>query len=145
MEISYEYIRGLIDGEGCFTFCSAQNPNGGKIKIPAFILRMSIRDIGLIEAVRDALDLKNKVHTYSYQGKDGAKRQPQAVLIVRDFGSLKNTIIPLFLNKLHGYKSLQFIQWIENMESDPLVPRDYKLLAKLYKNGYFEDLSKNFI
>ena len=140
MELSYEYIRGLIDGEGCFTFCSAPNLRSGKVMIPAFVLRMSVRDKGLIEAVRDTLRLRNKVHTYSYlRDKTGPiKRQPQSVLIVRDFGSLRDKIIPLFYKKLHGYKAKQFSLWIEKMGIDPLVPRDYQLLNKLYNKGYFE-------
>ena len=137
--LSYEYIRGLIDGEGCFTFSSTPNKTG-KVKLPAFILRMCIRDKALIESVRDTLKLKNKIYTYHYRYKD-ADRQPQSILIVRDFGSLKSKIIPLFYKKLHGYKRIQFEEWINLIEQDPLVSKDYKLLPKLYKNGYFDQIT----
>jgi len=144
MEIPYDYIRGLTDGEGCFTFCSVPAQDGSKVKIPAYILRMSVRDKNLIELVRNRLKLKNKVYTYDYPGKDGYNRQPQSVLIVRDFASLRNVIIPLFYNKLYGYKRIQFVAWIEKMGADPMVPKYYKLLYKIFKNGYFEEGAKKF-
>ncbi len=31
------------------------------------------------------------------------------------------------------------------MGDDPAVPREYKLLNKLYNNGYFKDKSKKYI
>ena len=135
-KISYDYIRGLIDGEGCFSFCSAPG-KGKKVLIPAFILRMAIRDRELIEIVRDTLGLKNKVHTYNYKGKDGYNRQTQAVLIVRDLGALRRTIVPLFHKKLIGYKGKQFEAWIERIGSDPLVPENYKIIFRLYKAGFY--------
>lgn len=140
--LSYEYIRGLIDGEGTFTFYTSLSKN--KVKIPAFALRMHIRDKSLIEAVRDTLGLNNKVYTYHHRGKDGANRGPQAMLIVRGFSSFRDIIIPLFYKKLHGHKAIQFKDWLEKMGSDPMVPRDYQLLSKLYKKGYFEDKAKKF-
>ena len=135
-ELSYDYIRGLIDGEGCFSFCSIP-ANGKKVLLPAFMLRMAIRDKELIERVRDKLCLKNKVYCYSYQGKDGFKRQPQAVLIVRDLGALRRTIIPLFYKKLIGHKGKQFEAWIERIGNDPLVPESYKIIYRLHKTGFY--------
>lgn len=131
-DISWDYIRGLVDGEGSFTFSSA----GRGRKTPAFQIRMHIRDKLLLEKVRDFLGLKNKIYTYHYPGKDGAKRGPQAVLIVREFGNLKNIIIPLFYGNLIGYKSIQFKEWLEKIGSDPNVPKSYKLLYRLHKSGF---------
>jgi uncharacterized protein (UPF0128 family) len=43
--MSYDYIRGLIDGEGCFTFSQSTEPkNGSKTRLPAFALSMSSVD-----------------------------------------------------------------------------------------------------
>src|SRR3989344_569479 len=97
-EITYEYIRGLIDGEGCFTFCGTYNGN----KLPTFVMQMHERDKSLIIAVKDKLGLDNPIYILGPYKKDGYKRGKTARLIVRDLGSLKNIIIPLFRNKLVG-------------------------------------------
>ena len=137
--LSFDYIRGLVDGEGTFTFCTATSWNKNKkVKVPAFQLRMHIRDKELIEAVRDFLGLKNKVYTYHYPGKDGAKRGSQAMLIVREFNNLKDIIIPLFYKNLIGHKNEQFIEWLEKIGSDPDVSDGFKSLYRLYKWGVYD-------
>lgn len=142
-ELTYEYIRGLIEGEGTFTFTTTTNlKNNQRMKVPAFQLRMHIRDKELIEAVRDYLKLKNKVYIYHYPGKDGSHRGPQAMLIVREMGRLRNIIIPLFYNKLAGHKAIQFNDWLENIGNDQLVHYRYKFLYILHKNGHFQNNNK---
>lgn len=137
-ELTKEYIRGLVEGEGCFTFNTRGYGNAGlKEKVPSFQLRMHIRDRKLLELVRDYLKLKNKIYIYHYPGKDGAKRGSQAILIVREFGNLKNIIIPLFYNKLLGNKALQFNEWLEKIGSDQMVPASYKLFYRLHKSGFY--------
>ena len=143
MKLSYEYIRGLTDGEGTFTF-STSSTNGIKRRVPAFSIRMAVRDKELIEGVRDSLNLKNKVYVHNHQGKDGSIRQPQAMLIVREFPALRDVIIPVFYKKLKGNKRLQFEEWINIIGLDPAVPRTFKILCKIYKNGYFEEKAKRF-
>ena len=80
IKLSNEYIRGLIEGEGCFSFHTrnAKTPflrNGQKIKekMTAFCLSMHERDENLIKAVRDHLGLKNKVYIYGPYKGDGYK------------------------------------------------------------------------
>lgn len=136
-KLSYDYIRGLVEGEGSFTFC-ATTTWGKKAKVPAFQLRMHIRDKELIEATRDFLGLKNKIYTYYYPGKDGANRGPQAMLIVREFNNLKDIIIPLFYKNLIGHKNKQFIDWLEKIGSDPAVSDRFKSLYRLYKWGIYD-------
>lgn len=151
MNLSDDYIRGLIDGEGCFTFCSVprqklitdeKGTRLEKIKIPAFAIRMNSRDRELIEAIRDRFGLSNKV--YQYRGtplhahKKSYPRGNQSVLIVRDLGSLKNKIIPFFYGRLLGYKGCQFMEWLEQIGSEPTVSDDYKILFRLYKCGWFD-------
>ena len=143
MKLSYEYIRGLTDGEGTFTF-STNTVNGIKRRIPAFAIKMAARDKDLIEGVRDTLNLKNKVYVYNHQGKDGSIRQPQAMLIVREFPSLRDVIIPVFYKKLKGYKRFQFEEWIDIIGSDPAVPKTFKILYKIYNNGYYEEKAIKF-
>ena len=88
-KLSPDYIRGLIDGEGCFTFFT--NLKLG-IKMPAFVLRMHARDKELIESVKYSLGLRNKIYEYHYPYDYPAKRNrvnrgAQAVLIVERNGS----------------------------------------------------------
>jgi hypothetical protein len=99
---------------------------------------MNIRDKELIERIRDYLGLRNKVYTYYYPGKDGAKRGPQAMLIVREIGSLKNIIVPTFYSKLVGYKGKQLNDWLEKIGTDPLVPKNYRVIYRLYKLGFYD-------
>ncbi|MBI2096704.1 MAG: LAGLIDADG family homing endonuclease [Candidatus Sungbacteria bacterium] len=102
--ITDDYIRGLIEGEGCFG--NMRNAKGDQI--PAFVLKMHMRDKELIEAIRDYLGLPDRVYEYKYRGRHFA------LLQVRDIGSLKNVIIPLFRGKLLGHKGLQLKAWLDN-------------------------------
>ncbi len=142
--LTYDYIRGLITGEGCFTFCSVRSKERGTIsKIPTFALGMSERDKILVESVKESLGLRNRVYAYApRKRKDGYKRTGSVHLMVRDFGQLKNVIVPLFYKKLKGYKSIQFEEWILTIENDPMVPKIYKLIPKIYKSGFYENIKK---
>lgn len=133
--LSYEYIRGLVDGEGTFTFSTSHKLHR---KVPAFAIKMHIRDKELLEMVRDTMGLKNRVYEYNHQGKDGSIKGPQAMLIVREFGQLKNIIIPFFYKKLKGNKGKQFIQWLEKIGTDPYIPETYKFIHKIYKAGFYD-------
>ncbi len=140
-EISYDYIRGLVDGEGCFTFCSIKF-YGVKKQLPAFVISMSERDENLIGLVKKKLKLRNRIYKYKKRTRiDSYNRMPMVTLIVRDIGQLKNIIVPVFYKKLYGNKGKQFEKWIDRIESDPLVPENYKLISILYKNGFYD---KNF-
>lgn len=138
-EISYEYIRGLTEGEGTFTFSPNKITN---TRYPEFAIRMHARDKNLLRIVRDKLNIKVKIYEYNYPGKDGFKRGPTAVLIVRRIGDIKNIIIPLFYKKLIGNKALCFENWVEKMGTDPLVPDIYKFIYKIYKAGFYEKVHK---
>lgn len=136
--LSYDYIRGIVtSGKGSFTFTTTVYGRRKK-HIPAFQLRMSVQNKKLLEQIKDRLKLKNNIYTYQYAGKDGYTRNPFVMLIVRDFGSLKNIIIPLFYNQLIGYKGQQLNEWLEKIGSDPTIPESYKLLDRLHRSGYFE-------
>jgi hypothetical protein len=145
-KLSYEYIRGLVEGEGCFTFSPVGYRGGLKRNLPAFVLSMSRRDKDLIEKVKTALNLRNKVYEYKPRiRKDGYKRDGMAVLIVRDIGQLKNIIVPLFYKKLNGYKAKQFDEWIIKIGDDPEVPDSYKLITKIYKSGFYDRNLTSFV
>ncbi len=141
-KLSYEYIRGLVEGEGCFTFCSVfRNANSEKRRfiIPTFALGMNERDRELLIMVKNTLKLRNKINTYPpRERRDGYKRGAMSHLIVRDFGQLKNIIVPLFHKKLKGNKGKQFEQWLEKIGNDPTVPDSYKFIYKIYKAGFYD-------
>ena len=144
--ISHEYIRGLITGEGCFSFCSVPNidksGNRIKVKIPTFALIMHERDTALVTAVRDYLKIDKKLYHYGPYRNDGVKRGGTIRLVIRDFGTLKNIIIPLFYDKLIGYKAEQFEIWLNKIGEDPDVAKGYELLYRLHKKGYFRENPK---
>lgn len=143
--LTHGYIRGLVEGEGTFTF-DTRISAGIKHKIPSFALSMHVRDEDLIKGVRDFLKIKNKVYVYHYPGKDRyyLKRGPKAILIVREIGSLKNKILPLFYNQLVGNKAIQFDNWIEKIGADKSIPKNYKILYRLCKNGFYNKNPKYF-
>lgn len=143
IKLSNEYIRGLVEGEGSFTFCTSP---GGKLnvkrKVPAFILQMHIRDKELIEAVKRQMGLKNKIYVYPPYLKDGIKRGWSARIIVREFNQLKDIIIPFFYKKLKGHKGKQFLDWLEKIGNDPDISDRFKSLYKLYKWGTYDNFPK---
>lgn len=141
--ITYDYIRGLVQGTGSFIFTTSSNLGSVKPRrIPAFQLRMQASDEQLLKAIRVKLRLKNKIYVYHYPGKDRANRKPIALLIVREIGALKDVIAPLFYNGLVGAKAEQFNEWLEKIGSDPFVPKSYKILYRFHKNGFYRRTSE---
>jgi len=143
--LSYEYIRGLAEGEGCFTFYSGwKKPNGRKYKMPGFALAMNERDLELLKLVKDGLGLRNRIYFRGtgYIGKNGKSTGKVAVLVVREFDQLKDIIIPFFYKKLVGYKGVQFMDWLEKIGTNPDVSNRYKSLYRLYKWGMYDKLPK---
>jgi len=146
MDISFEYIRGLVDGEGSFTFhIGSKRPNGRKYKIPAFVIAMNMRDKELIKGVKDKLGIKSNIcYRIPRVNIKNAKNDKlytsgrQAILSVRDFTQLKDIIIPCFYKKLKGYKGKQFIDWLEKIGSDPDVSDRFKSLYRLYRWGIYD-------
>lgn len=139
--LSYEYIRGLIAGEGCFSFCNVPvlGKNGRKIKIPAFILQMSQQDKDLVHFVKETMGIRNRIYEYGPRArKDSYNRQGMVTLIVRDFGQIKNIIVPFFYKKLVGFKAKQFEDWLENIGNDPDVKENYRFIYKIYKAGFYD-------
>ena len=95
-----------------------------------------------IISIRNKLGLKNRVYTYRstplHAFNKSYIRGSKSMLIVRDFPSLKNIIIPVFYGKLRGYKGIQFNAWLELIGTDPAVPNLYKLLYRLHKSGFYK-------
>ncbi len=144
-EITYEYIRGLVEGEATFTFHTTPRSlvvdgKVEKMRVPAFVIRMHERDKPLITAVAEKLGISSdRVSIYGPYRADGHKRGKIVNLAVRDLGTLKNVIIPLFRNKLIGNKAKQFDEWVRIIGEDPRVPEQYKIIYRLSKEGGFYD------
>jgi|SRR3989344_8083177 len=144
-DISYDYIRGLVDSEGCFTFHTVPGRVGSgfdKMKVPAFAISMHERDEDMINSIRDKLGLRNRVYNFKPYLADGFNRGRKVTLCVRDLGSLKNIIIPLFYDKFIGHKSKQFLSWLEEIGTNPAVPESYRLLYRLHKSGFYSSNKK---
>jgi len=106
---------------------------------------MSKRDKDLLFKIKEKLKLSNKIYEYpARKTKDGYVRSPMTMIIIRDLGQLKNTIIPLCYEKLVGYKSKQFHDWINKIGSDPMVPTSYKLVSRLFSSGFYDN-DKRFV
>lgn len=150
MDISNEYIRGLVEGGGSFSFhTSRTGPNDKRCKMPAFVISMHIRNQILIEAIRDKLGLRAKIYhrsprmsiSYSKTGNIYLSER-QTILVVRDFEQLKDIIIPFFYKKLKGHKGKQFIEWLEKIGTDPDISDRYKSLYRMYKWGMYDNFPK---
>lgn len=142
LKLPYDYIRGLVEGEGTFTFSTTRSGklSDGEIKktkIPAFALKMHERDEELLRAVRNTLGLKNTVYNYYTPSKDGRPRGRQAMLIVREGPQIKHIIIPFFYKRLYGNKGRQFLEWLEKMGAPDTSPYT-KFINRLYKSGWFD-------
>lgn len=131
MQLSPDYIMGLVEGEGCFTFCTIPQKNsaGKRFKIPTFVIQMHERDQELIKKLRDYWGLKNKIYICKAYTADGFNRNGTARLMIRDFLSLKNIIIPFFSGRLIGYKGIQFNNWLLKIKADPDIYPKYQNLA----------------
>ncbi|MDO8664658.1 MAG: LAGLIDADG family homing endonuclease [Candidatus Liptonbacteria bacterium] len=134
-KLSYEFIRGFVESKGTFTFSSN---NKIRRKIPAFAIKTSVRNRDLLEKIKDSMGLENRIYEYNHQRNDGYKRSPQAMLIVREFGQLKNIVVPFFYKKLKGDKGKQFEQWLEKIGSDPEIPKTFRFIYKIYKAGFYD-------
>jgi len=149
-DISNEYIRGLVEGEGSFTFHTGRKKSDGrKPKIPAFVISMHIRNKDLLNKIKQKLGIKNKIYyrppRMNIQNVVTQKQylsERNAILVVRDFIQLKDIIIPFFYKKLAGYKGGQFIAWLEKIGNDPDISDRYKSLYRLYKWGVYDKLPK---
>lgn len=147
-KISDEYIRGLTEGEGTFTFYTVPRyvvlSNGDKkrFKVPAFAIKMHERDWNLLDLVRLSLGLRGRIYRhrpYRYDRYGSRNTAAQASLVVRDVFELRDIIIPLFYGKFHGHKGKQFIKWLEDMGGEGTA-RHSQYLNGLYRTGYFDKL-----
>jgi len=110
MKLPFDYIRGLAEGEGTFTFSTRQKKLSNDVvlkeKTPSFCI-MNERDEELLKSIRDTLGLKNRVYNCRHSAKSIGKGR-MVMLIVRDFPQIK-TIIPFFMGSCMGIKENNFM------------------------------------
>ncbi len=141
--LSEEYIRGLVEGEGCFTF-EQKTKRGERVKIPVFAIEMHERDEELLRLIRISMNLprinSNTIYVNGPYFHNGYKDNGRiAKLIVRDYLSLKEVVVPFFYGKLRGHKGVQFREWIEKI-GDKNVPYPYRQIYDLHKRGFWGSL-----
>lgn len=143
-KLPYNYIRGLVEGEGTFTFYTVsrymQTFDGTtkRMKQPAFAIKMHHRDEKLLMSVKYTLGLREKLHKHRpYPRPERPTAAAQVGLIVRDTSDLRDIIIPLFYKRLYGHKGKQFKEWLEKMGNEEMVHYS-QFLNILYKKGYFD-------
>ena len=101
-KLSLDYIAGLIEGEGCFTWTFQNHTTW----VPIFSIKMNYRDKELLKNIAFSLGLDNKIYEYTHQNRH------YALLIVRDKKSLLFKVIPAIRGSLHGYKKIQMENWV---------------------------------
>lgn len=134
MVLTTDYIKGILQSKGSFSFSNLF----GK-KLPTFSIQVEKDKEKLIIDLKKFLIIKEPVYYFKEKiGNDGYKRDPYCKLMVRSFGSLKNSIVPFCYKNLNGFRKEQFNHWIEIIGKDDLVPNNYKLLYRLCGSGYWD-------
>ena len=149
--MSNDYVRGLVDGEGCFTFHTITGKfvkvSEGKIeklRRPVFAIAMCWRDEPLLEYVREVMGLHENLYRSSgFPGPGRENAQNKVALYSRSTSELLHNTIPFFYKKLHGFKGWQFELWLEEM-GRTWMTSDSRYLHRKYKEGYFEDKMDKF-
>ena len=126
--INFDFIAGLIVGEGSFYW--TKRGDSGR-KIPAFSLRMHVRDKELVTAVRDNLAPTEKIYEYKHNGRH------YVMLIVRNPGDIKNKIIPILYPRLCGYKKKQFIEWFHGFRDEDTA-ESHRFIFNIFKKQFPE-------
>lgn len=125
---SYDFIAGLIVGEG--TFYWTKDKIRGE-SVPVFALRLHIRDFDLIVNVKYSLGLKKeKVYEYTHNGRH------YGFLIVRNFDGLKR-IIEIIYPRLAGHKRVQFVEWFKKFK-DENMKNSCKAIYNIFRQKFPE-------
>ena len=133
-EINLKYLSSIIelfDKKGIFSF-STQGKY--KYRVPYFCLKSKPAEVYFLKLVKHELGIKSKIYTYNESiGKDGYIRSGFCMLITRDIGELKDSIIPFAAEYLTGDTLRKFKAWIKNMEKFDRVPSGYRQIPGIVK------------
>lgn len=136
---SKQYILGLLAQRGSFTFSTRTkyDKNGVKIthRIPTFTIEMNERNKELIFGIKNTLGLTNTIYRYESNRRDGRRRNPSLMLIVREIKNLQNIVVPFFYKKAIGYRRAEVNQWLSKIEKDKLVPFSFKKIVWICRAG----------
>ncbi len=133
-EINPKYLNIIIElfnQKGIFSF-STQGKY--KYKVPYFCIKSKQSEVYFLKLVKRELGIKSKIYTYSGSiGKDGYFRSGFCMLITRDIGELKDSIIPFSAKYLTGDKLQKFKDWIKNMKKLDMVPSGHRQIPGIVK------------
>lgn len=97
---SLDFIAGLVVKDGSFLWVKQK-----QYLVPVFQIKIPIKEINLLELIKEKLCLSEKIHRYNYQDR------AFGLLLVRKRSSIENIIIPAFDGRLLGVKKEQFELW----------------------------------
>lgn len=97
---SLDFIAGLVVKEGSFLWVKQK-----QYLIPVFQIKVPLKEITLLELIKEKLSLSENIHKYNYKDKTFG------LLLVRKRSSIENIIIPVFDGRLFGTKKTQFESW----------------------------------
>src|SRR3989344_343524 len=99
-----------------FTFHTNRTVFNGELKqrmmVPTLVIVKRETEQRVLENIRDWFGLKNRIYLHTPYRKDGLQRKPRAILMIRDFVSLKNRLAPFLYKNLRGRKAEEFRRWI---------------------------------
>lgn len=98
--LSYDFIAGLLTVISSFLWVKQKNS-----EIPVFQLKMQSSDSGLLELIKQKLEIKENVYIYSHQNRQ------YCLLLIRSRRTIETKIIPIFEGRLFGQKQIQFDLW----------------------------------
>jgi hypothetical protein len=133
-EINPKYLNTIIElfnQKGIFSF-STQGKY--KYKVPYFCIKSKQSEVYYLKLVKRELGIKSKIYTYQESiGKDGYIRSGFCMLIVRNIGELKDSIVPFASKALTGDKLQKFRMWLTKMEGLDSVPSGYRQIPGIIK------------
>lgn len=111
----YDWLIGFTDGEGSFTASLRNSSNNNNKDITrltfSYGLYLHIDDIEVLKFIKNKLNLENII--YEITSDDESER---CQLMISNSKILKETIIPIFKNKLNTKKYHDFNIWCVMME-----------------------------
>jgi hypothetical protein len=133
-EVNPKYLNIIIElfnQKGIFSF-STQGKY--KYKVPYFCIKSKNPEVYFLKLVKRELGIKSKIYTYKESiGKDGYIRSGFSMLIVRNIGELKDSVIPFAAKFLTGEKLRKFRSWMNDMGTIEMVPSGYKQIPVIVK------------
>jgi LAGLIDADG endonuclease len=99
-----DFLAGYISAQGSFMNIRVRNT-----RYPAFQIKSSIANYGLLLKISNSLGALNCVYLYTH-GK-----QKYSLLLIRDRNTLLEKLIPLLDPRIEGYNKEKFMLWKDEL------------------------------